>query len=183
MRYILLFSLILIAFVSVGFSIGKSQPNIIDQGHKTGLNPQPATRDTVSVIRNQFAEYAKKFIGTPYLYGSTDPNRGFDCSGFVNHVATHFGIDVPRSSVQFTNFGITVPRSEALAGDIILFTGTNPGEKKVGHMGIVIENADNKISFVHSSSGKAKGVCTSPLEGYYETRFVKIVRIVPAGNV
>src|ERR1041384_6918286 len=41
---------------------------------------------------SQFVAYAKTLIGTPYLYGSIDPAKGLDCSGFVNAVSNHFGI-------------------------------------------------------------------------------------------
>ena len=85
---------------------------------------------------------------------------------------------VPRSSVDFTNYGLTVDRQSAHAGDLILFTGTDTTRRIVGHMGIVTENNNGDITFIHSSSGKGKGVTISNLEGYYETRFVKVVRIL-----
>ena len=50
-------------------------------------------------------EFAKTLIGTRYLYGSTDPMRGFDCSGFITYVFNHFRIPVPRSSIDFENVG------------------------------------------------------------------------------
>lgn len=126
-----------------------------------------------------FVEYAKKLTGTPYLYGSIDPARGLDCSGFINAVSNHFGIKVPRSSVEFTNVGSPVESGEAKPGDLVLFTGTDPGKRVVGHMGIVTSNDDGHLQFIHSTSGKAKGVTTSDLDGYYQTRFVKVIRIFP----
>jgi cell wall-associated NlpC family hydrolase len=126
-----------------------------------------------------FVEYAKTLTGTPYLYGSVDPARGLDCSGFINAVSNHFGIKVPRSSVEFTNAGTSVASGEAKPGDLVLFTGTDPGKRVVGHMGIITNNDDGHLKFIHSSSGKAKGVTTSDLDGYYQTRFVKVIRIFP----
>ena len=128
---------------------------------------------------SDFVEYAKTLSGTPYLYGSVDPARGLDCSGFINAVSNHFGIKVPRSSVEFTNVGTTVESAEAQPGDLVLFTGTDPGKRVVGHIGIITDNTDGRLQFIHSSSGKAKGVTTSDLDGYYQTRFVKVVRIFP----
>lgn len=130
-----------------------------------------------NVEPGQFVNYAKTLEGIPYVYGSTDPAVGFDCSGFINHVATHFGLKVPRSSVQFTNVGTEIQQALAKEGDLILFTGTDPSTGIVGHMGIVTENKGGELQFIHSSSGKAKGVVISPLKGYYETRFVKVIRI------
>ena len=128
---------------------------------------------------HEFVEYAKTLIGTPYLYGSVDPAKGLDCSGFINAVSNHFEIKVPRSSVEFTNLGTTIETNNAKPGDLILFTGTDPSKHVVGHIGIVTDNHDGEVEFIHSSSGKANGVTISELNGYYETRFVKVIRIFP----
>jgi cell wall-associated NlpC family hydrolase len=129
-----------------------------------------------------FVEYAKTLTGTPYLYGSADPAKGLDCSGFIKAVSNHFGIKVPRSSVEFTNVGTTIESGDAKPGDLVLFTGTDPSRKVVGHIGIITDNDDGHLRFIHSSSGKAKGVTTSDLDGYYQTRFVKVIRIFPASG-
>jgi len=126
-----------------------------------------------------FVKYAKTLIGTPYLYGSTNPRNGLDCSGFVNCVSNHFGIKVPRSSAEFTNFGTMVAANNAKPGDLILFTGTELSKHIVGHMGIVINNINGELQFIHSSSGKSRGVTVSDFDGYYKTRFVKVIRIFP----
>lgn len=145
--------------------------------------PSPAPIDNKgSVDPTEFVAFAKGLLGTPYVYGSTNPEVGFDCSGFINHVSSHFGMKVPRSSVQFTNLGIEVPATNAMPGDLILFTGTDPYKRVVGHMGIVTGQPGGRLEFIHSSSGKGKGVVISPLEGYYETRFVKVIRIFPLGE-
>lgn len=120
--------------------------------------------------------FAKTLIGVPYKYGSTDPAQGFDCSGFITYVFNHFGISVPRSSIDFTNVGTEVKLSNAREGDLILFTGTDSTERFVGHMGIVTENTDS-LRFIHSTSGKKYGVTITTLNEYYKKRFVKITRI------
>ncbi|HEX6193945.1 MAG TPA: C40 family peptidase [Chitinophagaceae bacterium] len=126
-----------------------------------------------------FVSFAQTLVGTPYAYGSMDPSVGFDCSGFINYVAAHFNIKVPRSSVDFTNVGEEISQADAKAGDLILFTGTDSTSRVVGHMGIVTENLNGQnLEFIHSSSGKANGVTISSLEGYYSTRFVKVIRIL-----
>jgi cell wall-associated NlpC family hydrolase len=147
------------------------QPAVSDESPSNDVpsNPNKATK---------LVEYAKLFYGVPYQYGSCDPEVGFDCSGFINHVFTHFDIDVPRSSVNFTNIGTTVEVEKAAPGDLILFTGTNPHSRTVGHIGIVVRNDDEGLDFIHSSSGKQYSVTISPLEGYYEKRFVKVIRMV-----
>ena len=134
---------------------------------------------TGSTIPDSLVAFGKSLVGTPYLYASSDPENGFDCSGFITFVFNHFGIAVPRSSVDFTNVGLEIPKEFAGPGDLILFTGTDSTIKIVGHMGIVESNESGNLLFVHSTSGKAYGVVISPLNGYYETRFVKVIRVFP----
>ena len=61
----------------------------------------------------------------------------------------------------------------------MVFTGTNSKLRSPGHVGIISSIDENgKIKFIHSSSGKAKGVTITDLEGYYKNRFLKAVTIV-----
>lgn len=147
----------------------------------TALLPPTQKINTGAVQPQELMAFAETLVGTPYVYASTNPARGFDCSGFITYVFNHFKIAVPRSSVDFTPVGQTVPVEQAKRGDIILFTGTNPAERHVGHMGLVVSNTDT-LRFIHSSSGKAMGVTVTPLNGYYQNRFVRISRIFPQNN-
>jgi cell wall-associated NlpC family hydrolase len=128
---------------------------------------------------DSIVNFAKTLLGVPYLYASTDPAKGFDCSGFITYVFHHFNITVPRSSVNFTNYGKTIPEKKARPGDLILFTGTDSTIRVVGHMGIVESIANDTLRFIHSSSGKANGVVISALGNYYRGRFVKVIRLFP----
>ncbi|HVF97466.1 MAG TPA: C40 family peptidase, partial [Flavisolibacter sp.] len=134
--------------------------------------------DTKAVQPQAIVDFAKTFIGVPYLYGSTDPSKGFDCSGFITYVFNHFKIAVPRSSIDFTAVGKEVSAAEARPADLILFTGTDSTERFVGHMGIVVSNTDT-LRFIHSTSGKMHGVTITPLNDYYKGRYVKTVRVFP----
>ncbi|WP_432712696.1 C40 family peptidase, partial [Pedobacter sp.] len=76
---------------------GKSQTNVQnkfqDKLQKLALElpaQQPAATALIS--------FAKTLIGIPYHYASSNPQKGFDCSGFVNYVFNNFGVKVPRSS-------------------------------------------------------------------------------------
>lgn len=137
---------------------------------------------TIRVTPSALVSYAETLIGTPYKYASTDPDVGFDCSGFITYVFNHFNIHVPRSSVDFTDAYPEVPITNAKEGDLILFTGTDSTTSVVGHMGIIVSNINDSISFIHSTSGKANGVTITPLNAYYKSRFVKVVRIFPVNG-
>lgn len=132
-----------------------------------------------AVSPDSIVAFARTLLGVPYLYASTDPANGFDCSGFITYVFNHFAVKVPRSSVDFTYFGKEVTISTAKPGDLILFTGTDSSIRIVGHMGIIESRGYDQLFFIHSTSGKAKGVVITPLEKYYMSRFVKIIRVFP----
>lgn len=152
--------------------ISSSQPNL-----KSG-NPNEVFYNT-GERRNDLVNFSKQFIGTPYLYGSTDPKQGLDCSGFINHVYKTYSYNVPRSSKDFVNFGRQIDINEVKKGDLLLFTGTEEGSLEAGHIGIVITPNGMNSEFIHSSSGKANGVTTTLLsEPHYTKRFIKAISVM-----
>lgn len=160
--------------ISDSTSILKYRSNTLT--NDTGYKVQIEKLNIPSVSRHDLVHYAKTLIGIPYKFASTDPSEGFDCSGFITFVFSHFHWEVPRSSVDFTNFGKQINLVNAKEGDLILFTGTSDSIKIVGHMGIVTENTDT-LRFIHSTSGRAHGVTISNLSDHYRKRFVKVIRI------
>lgn len=132
------------------------------------------------VAADSLIAFAKTYLGTKYCYGSCTPKTGFDCSGFVYHVFGQFNIKVPRASLDYEKQGRKIKLDSARKGDVIVFTGTKPKNRKPGHVGIVISDPGEEVKFIHSSSGKkGNGViitnyATSP---YYQSRFIKVVRI------
>lgn len=128
---------------------------------------------------NRLLEFAKSMLGIRYRSASSNPNRGFDCSGFVNYVFSNFGFKVPRSSREFATSGEAKRLEDAKIGDVILFTGTNSRSRTPGHVGIIYSINGDEVKFIHSSSGNAKGVTISSLdEGFYKKRFLKVVSIL-----
>jgi cell wall-associated NlpC family hydrolase len=154
---------------------------ILPRAEKAEVQPQllGTNIDTKNVSPDQVLTFAKTLIGVPYRYGSTDPKQGFDCSGFITYVFNHFGVQVPRSSVEFTNMERSVPIDASRPGDLILFTGTDSSNRTVGHMGIIVSNNKGSVEFIHSTSGKAYGVTISSFSDYYKGRYVKTIRIFP----
>lgn len=134
---------------------------------------------TTNTSPNRLLEFAKSMLGIRYRTASSSPNRGFDCSGFVNYVFSNFGFKVPRSSREFATSGEAKKLEDAKIGDVILFTGTNSRSRTPGHVGIIYSVDGDQIKFIHSSSGNAKGVTISSLdEGFYKKRFLKVVSIL-----
>jgi cell wall-associated NlpC family hydrolase len=143
----------------------------------TSLAEENASAQKVS--RDSLTHYAKQFIGIPYKYGGSSTS-GFDCSGFVHYVFSHFKIDVPRSSRDYKHEGNKVEKAEANPGDVILFTGTNSSIREIGHVGIVLQNNDGIIDFIHSSSSSNHwGVTITRFnESGYVKRFMGIVNLL-----
>ena len=125
---------------------------------------------------DELTDYAVSLIGSPYVYGGTSSN-GFDCSGFTSHVFSEFGVPITRSSSTQSQDGVAVDREDARPGDLVIFTGTNLSVREPGHVGIVISEPGDTISFVHSSSNG--GVKISRVEGTrYDDRFLGIRRVL-----
>jgi cell wall-associated NlpC family hydrolase len=141
------------------------------------LLPDIVAEKIDTVHPDSLVVFSRTLIGIPYLYASIDPAKGFDCSGFITYVFNHFGMKVPRSSVDFTNYGKEVSIEKAKPGDLILFTGTDSTIRMVGHMGIVESIKNDTLHFIHSTSGKMKGVVITPFGKYYRSRFVKVIRV------
>lgn len=74
-------------------------------------------------LGQQIVDYAVQFVGNPYVYGGEDIYNGIDCSAFTQQVFAHFGIGLPRTSLEQRNSGFEVPYSEARAGDLICYSG------------------------------------------------------------
>lgn len=75
----------------------------------------------------QIIEYARQFLGNPYVWGGTSLTNGADCSGFIQSVYQHFNIDLPRTSFEMRGSGILVSNGwdekKAMSGDIICYDG------------------------------------------------------------
>ena len=153
------------------------------QAQTVSIKMQHVVQQLISALpvqqpANQLIGFAKTLVGVPYRYASSSPQHGFDCSGFVSYVFHNFGFNVPRSSSEFSNTGTPVDLSKAKVGDVLIFTGTNPRVRTVGHVGIIYSIDGDEIQFIHATSGKANAVTITPLNDYYKGRFLKAVSII-----
>ena len=103
-------------------------------------------------------EEAKKYVGTPYVWGGSTPETGFDCSGYVCWVYNQNGYDVGRTTANgLWQKSQHISEAEAKPGDLVFFKGTydTPG---MSHTGIYLGNgmmvsAGDPIKYanIHSS--------------------------------
>ena len=94
--------------------------------------------------RQKLAEIAKKFLGTPYLWGGRHFS-GIDCSGFVQIVYKVLGKKLPRDASQQQKIGKSVSFNNLYTGDLVFFDK----DEKIGHVGLFL--GDNKIIHSHGS--------------------------------
>ena len=132
----------------------------------------------IGLNRADVIRFAKKLLGTPYHFASSNPKKGFDCSGFVNYVYKNFKISLPRSSVAFGALGTGLKPEDFKVGDVLVFYGFK-NKTRIGHVGIICEAAGMNSKFIHSSSGKAQGVTISELgSDMYTRRFYKCIDVI-----
>ncbi|MDE7246874.1 MAG: C40 family peptidase [Lachnospiraceae bacterium] len=111
-------------------------------GGKTYANPTGSTGADV-------VQFAKQFVGNPYVYGGTSLTNGADCSGFVMSVYKNFGVSLPHSSAADRSVGAAVNGLEnAQPGDIICYSG---------HVGIYAGNGQ----IVHASTSRTGIIVSS----------------------
>ncbi|MDX9749405.1 MAG: NlpC/P60 family protein [Paludibacter sp.] len=137
---------------------------------------EPTHLTTDSLIR-----FAKRYLGKPYHY-RPNPSIRFDCSGFSSYVYDHFGFKLKRSSAeQATQFG-KIERTELKPGDLVFFSGRRVN-KRVGHVGIVVNAHENgKFEFIHSSNQSGIVISRSD-EHYYARRYISAGRVIdPSGT-
>lgn len=99
-------------------------------------------------LGGQVVEFAKQFVGNPYVYGGTSLTNGADCSGFVQSVFANFNINVNRSSYDQINNGVAVPLENLEPGDIIL-SGYNG---QISHSSLYIGN-NQIVHALNSNTG------------------------------
>lgn len=121
----------------------------------------------VTDIQMEICEYARQFVGNPYVWGGTSLTKGADCSGFTLSVYRKYGVSLPHSSKAQANCGTRIDVSEVQPGDLVFYGGKN-----IHHVAMYIGNGQ----VVHAQSAKTGIVVTSM---YYNTptRAARILEI------
>lgn len=156
-----------------------TDPKKKDSKNKYPLNDKNATdilieEDTSSYLADQLVNVASDNLGVGYRAGGTT-HAGFDCSGLMYSTFKKFDITLPRSSYEMAEAGEQIELNKAKKGDLIFFI--NRGQKRINHVGMIVEVDGNDIKFIHSST--QGGVIISSLkESYYDRTFKQINRII-----
>ena len=120
----------------------------------------------VTSTRVSMVEYAKQFLGNPYVWGGTSLTNGTDCSGFTMSIYAHFGYYLPRTSAEQASYTRSVSSSDVRPGDLFFYGKGS----SVGHVAMYIGNG-----LVIHASNKRDGIKIS--NAYYRTP-IKIGRVI-----
>ncbi|MCG6985548.1 MAG: C40 family peptidase [Thiocapsa sp.] len=103
-------------------------------------------------------------VGTPYVYGGTNPGEGLDCSGltyYAHHVA---GVRIPRVSTEQLRAARPVAGRRPRAGDVVFFK-TGPGQH---HVGLMVDDE----RFVHASTSRREVRLDRLQTPYWQARYL-----------
>ncbi len=150
-----------------------TRPTAAAQAQTPPVLPATILASAASGFGTQFARAALVHLGRGirYVWGGSNPSRGFDCSGFVRYVLGRFDRRVPHSASQQYKCGAPISSEGLSRGDLVFFRTTS--RRSISHVGIYIGGGQ----FIHSSSAR-RGVVVSTLRtGYYANRYAGACRI------
>ncbi len=143
---------------------------------KTEEDTEASLREITDNLKN----FAAKFIGRRYVWGSTGP-KTFDCSGFTSYIFRNAGVTLNRTSrMQYTQGEPVKNTSDLRPGDLMFFSSPRSGKGRVGHVAMVVEVDDNgkSLTFIHAASSKGVSYQRFPDGGYYSRNYIDAKRIL-----
>lgn len=164
--------------VSQSWSLA-NMPQLLDMPS----DDQKAEDDTDASLREiteNLKNFAAKFIGRRYVWGSTGP-KTFDCSGFTSYIFRNAGVTLNRTSrMQYTQGEPVKNTSDLRPGDLMFFSSPRSGKGRVGHVAMVVEVDDNgkSLTFIHAASSKGVSYQRFPDGGYYSRNYIGAKRIL-----
>jgi cell wall-associated NlpC family hydrolase len=126
---------------------------------------QPGLLDQASSTVQEVLMSALALTGTPYKFGGTTPDTGFDCSGFVRYVFQQAAnLTLPHGARALSQLGKAIPVEQLQPGDLVFY---NTLKSAFSHVGIYI--GDNR--FIHAPSDGGDVHIVNMKEAYWVKRF------------
>jgi peptidoglycan DL-endopeptidase CwlO len=109
-----------------GTAVGPHLPVAIppQPGSGAGVNlPDGSSAEAPNETAAQAVRNAMTALGTPYVWGASNPPAGTDCSGLTSWAYGNAGLQLPRhSSAQAMGASVPDP-SQLLPGDLVVWSG------------------------------------------------------------
>lgn len=121
----------------------------------TSTKQTAAAAGAIQPQAGEIIQYAKQFVGNPYVWGGTSLTDGADCSGFVQSVYCEFGISLPRTSREQAVAGEQIPLEDARPGDLIFYA-----EDGVVYHVVIYTGAGQSVQAMST----AAGIVTAPVD-------------------
>ncbi len=144
MKFVILLMCSLFGYLNPNNALDKGQENIVEISETSDLSKEAERR-----LRSEILDFAQKFVGKKYKYAGNGPH-GFDCSGYTSFIFHHFNVRLDRSSGMQAKQGKRKRISQLNPADLVFFGN----QKKIQHVGIVLEVGKGKLVMVHCSSSK-----------------------------
>lgn len=122
----------------------------------------------VSDLRVDIVEYAKQFLGNPYVYGGSSLTKGTDCSGFTMSVYKHFGITISRTSRSQAKDGTKITADQLQPGDLIFYADSSGN---INHVALYIGGGQ----VIHASNERT-GIKISQYKYRTPVKYVSILQ-------
>lgn len=115
---------------------GSLMPSVT--GTSNGFDPNTGGMSTTGGGQGaSIVQWARQFVGTPYVWGGNSLTQGVDCSGLVQQVFRHFGVNLPRLAADQANSGTRVGLDQLQPGDLVAWDD-NPYQRGADHIAIAL---------------------------------------------
>lgn len=160
------------AYVSKAFL--SSEKPVVEETKEEPQQQEQEQQETPSYPTNSSAvetvvNAALAQVGKPYVWASSNPSVGFDCSGLTSYAFRQAGININRIAADQYSNGTPVSKDNLVRGDLVFFSYGGG----IGHVGLYIGNGQ----FVHAAN-YSTGVIVSNLNGYYSNVYAGAVRVI-----
>lgn len=165
-------SLFFLILFSRSCVISSASANLKPQSTFGSSLPGVPTSSVANVV-----DRAHALLGTPYKWGGTSAEQGFDCSSFLVYLfKTEANIHIPRTTAAMhRSTAATVKRNELKPGDAVFFKGNGRGQ--VSHVGLYIGEG----KFIHSPRAGKNVRIDSLSNNYWNKNYTGAKRFHTAG--
>lgn len=122
----------------------------------------------VSDVRVELVEYAKQFLGNPYVWGGTSLTKGADCSGFTLSVFKKFGVKLSHSAATQAKEGTKISASDLQPGDLVFYADSRGN---INHVALYIGGGQ----VIHASSART-GIKISKYNYRTPVKYVRVLQ-------